>query len=61
MWNRHSRNKKEADMEVVEELAEEYKEKLGYFMRKGGDYFLKSGLFTMKAEAKIGTSWYDAK
>lgn len=48
-------------MEVKEELAEEYKIKVGEFMRDAGTSYLTSGLFKMKADANIGPSWYDAK
>lgn len=48
-------------MEVKEHLAEEYKDKVGEFMRDCGTSYLTSGLFKMKADANIGPSWYDAK
>ena len=38
-----------------------YKEKLGYFMRKAGDEFIKNPLIKMSADANIGKNWYEAK
>ena len=48
-------------MEVEKDLAEFYAEKLSECMVTGGNYFLKSGLVSMKADANIGDSWYSAK
>ena len=48
-------------MEVEDSLCDEYQDKLGYFMREGGDFFLKKGLFKMSADANIGSTWYEAK
>jgi DNA polymerase I-like protein with 3'-5' exonuclease and polymerase domains len=46
---------------VKEELTNKYKSILEKSMRIGGDYYLKSGLVKMGADAKIGKNWYEAK
>lgn len=51
----------EVVLEVKKELVEEYKEKLAFFMKKEGDYYLTNPLLKMEAEANSGISWYDAK
>lgn len=48
-------------LEVEEDLVELYKEKLGYFMRKGGNEFIKNPLIKMEATANSGENWYIAK
>lgn len=48
-------------LEVLNELCDEYKEVLGDCMRRAGDFFLKSGLVKMGAEANVGEDWYEAK
>ena len=48
-------------MEVKEDLAPIYKEKLGFFMRKAGNSFIKNPLIKMGAEGNIGDNWYEAK
>lgn len=48
-------------LEVVDELVPLYKDLLGKFMIDGGNYYLKSNIVHMKAEANIGESWYEAK
>lgn len=48
-------------MEVAEELAEEYKEKIGYFMVKAGNHYLSGDSVFMEAEGNIGSNWYQAK
>ena len=48
-------------LEVKEKYAEEYKEKLEYYMVKAGNLFLTSGILKMKADAEVGDSWYDTK
>lgn len=51
----------EFNLEVIEELGEEYKEKLGYFMRKAGNKLLTSGLVEIQADGNIGKNWYESK
>lgn len=51
----------EIGMEVRKDLAEEYKEVLGRVMREAGNHYLYSGILKIKADAKIGDSWYSAK
>lgn len=48
-------------LECKEELVEEYKEALGKIMRESANYYLKSGLVKMEADANVGDSWYEAK
>lgn len=48
-------------LECKEELVEEYKEALGRIMRESANYYLKSGLVEMEADANVGDSWYEAK
>lgn len=48
-------------LECKEELCEEYVEALGRIMRESADYYLKSGIIKMGAEAHVGNSWYEAK
>jgi len=48
-------------LECKEELVEEYKEALGRIMRESANYYLKSGLVKMEADANVGQSWYEAK
>jgi len=48
-------------LEVREDLAEQYVEILEKCMIEDGNFFLKSGLVEMKAEANIGEDWYEAK
>lgn len=48
-------------LEVRQDLAEQYKEKLGEFMRIAGDYFIVNNIIKMGADANIGDSWYEAK
>jgi DNA polymerase-1 len=48
-------------LECKEELVEEYKEALGRIMRDSANYYLKSGLVKMEADANVGDSWYEAK
>ena len=51
----------ELNMEVIDELCDEYKEVLERCMKDGGNVFLKNNLFTMSCSANIGESWYEAK
>lgn len=46
---------------VKEELTDKYKGILEKSMRDGGDYYLKSGLVKMNADANVGKNWYEAK
>lgn len=46
-------------MEVKEDLAEDYKLIMEKCMVEEGNKWLKSGLFSMEADAVIGSSWYD--
>jgi DNA polymerase I-like protein with 3'-5' exonuclease and polymerase domains len=48
-------------MEVTDELCDEYQPLLGEFMRTAGNYYLKSGLVKIDAQAGIGSNWYEAK
>lgn len=48
-------------LEVEDELVEEYKQVLAKCMIDAGNYYLKSGIVFMKAEANAGDSWYEAK
>jgi DNA polymerase I-like protein with 3'-5' exonuclease and polymerase domains len=48
-------------MEVEDSLVEEYKEKLAYFMKKGGNYYLQSPDLEMKADSGVADNWYEAK
>ena len=48
-------------MEVEEDLVQEYKEKLGYFMRVAGDSYMTSEIVKMSADADVGLNWYSAK
>lgn len=48
-------------LEVSNELVEEYKKVLAKCMIEGGNYYLKSNIVHMKAEANSGDNWYDAK
>lgn len=48
-------------LECREELVDEYKEMLGKIMRESANYYLKSGLVKMEADANVGNSWYEAK
>lgn len=51
----------EIQMEVREELALEYKEQLGIIMREAADFYMKSDVIKMEADANIGKTWYEAK
>ena len=48
-------------LEVRQDLAELYKDKLAEIMRNEGDYYLTNPLLKMEADANIGSSWYEAK
>lgn len=48
-------------LEVKEDLVEEYKEKLAYFMINEGNYYLTNPKLFMRAEANSGISWGNAK
>lgn len=48
-------------MEVQDSLVPLYEVKLGEFMRKAGDYFIKNKIIKMDAEANSGSNWYEAK
>lgn len=48
-------------MEVENSLVDEYKEKLGYFMRTAGDMFIDNPIIKMEADANSADNWYDAK
>jgi len=48
-------------LEVQEDLVEEYKEKVGYFMQVAGDHYLSGDLVKMEAEGNVGSNWYEAK
>lgn len=51
----------EIGMEVLEELAQEYKVVLETSMIEQGNLFLNNPLLKMKTEAKIASNWQDAK
>lgn len=51
----------EIGMEVIDELAEEYKKVIEDSMINEGNRFLSNPLLTMRTEAKISTDWYTAK
>lgn len=46
-------------LEVVENLADKYSIILQDCMINGGNYYLKSGLFSMEAKSEIGKTWWD--
>ena len=48
-------------LEVANDLVEEYKPLVGKLMREAGDYYLKSGIVHIQAEAEAGNNWYEAK
>lgn len=48
-------------LEVRQDLAELYKDKLAEIMRNEGDYYLTNPLLKMEADANIGSSWCEAK
>lgn len=48
-------------LEVKKDLAEEYQDKLAYFMKNEGNYYLTNPLLKMEADANIGINWYEAK
>lgn len=48
-------------MEVKEDLAEYYKEKLGEIMKEEGNKFLTNPLLKMNADANYSNNWYSAK
>ena len=48
-------------IEVDADLVDIYQPLLGKCMRDGGNYYLKSGLVKMEAEANSGNNWYEAK
>jgi DNA polymerase I-like protein with 3'-5' exonuclease and polymerase domains len=48
-------------LEVRKDLVDEYVEKLAYFMRKEGDYYLTNPLLSMEADAFACSNWHSAK
>lgn len=48
-------------LEVKDSLCSIYEQKIGEFMIKGGNEFIKNPLIKMSAEGNIGKNWHEAK